>query len=794
MFKNLTRPHPLRRPLGAAIAAALRSPAPRPLRVALAAALACMPTLSPALNLLIDTNTGKLAVCPTLTCAITATTVNFNGASITAADVSNGLRRFLVRGNFVMNEGDRLSIGDQSALYGAKFVVSNNALLRGTVDFSARGGIGVAGGGMGGAAGLPIVPGGIQTAPTPGGQGGSGGAQGRTDKAEFHWIFEDLVNVNKGEDGKKGSGGGDGRGGARGAGGPAGGPGSPGTKGMLNQQAFVGTGGSGGMGGGAAGNGGGPGRGGVGAAGGKGFILESNWSTSPFVSLPNNGGRGDPGGNGQRGSDGANGSWGGGAGAPERAYGAKVREVDVKMFAGNGGGGGGAGGWGGQGGSGGSGGGGGGGGGSGGANWCQGWCGVAYSENYQITSGRVEDGGRGGQGGAGSVGGLGGRGGVGTSGGGGGGMIEIEARGRMVVGGSFAAAGGRGVRWDGLVPNEDGSIALPGEAGGNGQSPGSSRGVGGNAGRGGTGGTGGKGGLPQFGGGGGGGSIRLTASELINERPNVQVAGGFQDIATGASGNFYYGGNTTATLSNPDGSVIQNRVVRNTAQTSLGSVESSRFIDKPVRHHDFRTPFLFDQMATFADGSTLGIQGDAALYGLLGAQGTAASGALMSFVDGLRAQAPAGSAAIVMRLPRLAFAGATTTDFEMNDLVLIINIGSHAVVDPKMMIRQTDELGNFPLRISLSSLRTGSSFTGIGEQTLRTLDPGAIWMTSFTDEGPVEFAFGATGLHAFRQTLAPGQWAGITAVPEPATWALMLGGLAVFLARRRFVARPAEQA
>ena len=270
------------------------------LRVALAAALACMPTLAPALNLLIDTNTGKLAVCPNLTCAITANAVSFNGATITAADVSNGMRQFYVSGNFVMNEGDWLTVGNQSTLYGAMFRVSNNAVLRGTIDVSARGG-GVAGGGMGGAAGLPLAPSGINTLPASGGQGGSGGAQGRTDKAEFLWIFDGHYNVNLGEDGNKGAGGANGNRGARGASGPWGGEGSPGTRGMGNQQAYVGTGGSPGMGG-VHGNGGLPGLGGVGGAGGSGFGLEANWTTSTFGSLPNNGGRGDPGANGQRGS------------------------------------------------------------------------------------------------------------------------------------------------------------------------------------------------------------------------------------------------------------------------------------------------------------------------------------------------------------------------------------------------------------------------------------------------------------------------------------------------------------
>ena len=701
-----------------------------PLRVAVAAAVACMPTLSPALNLLIDTNTGKLAVCPDLNCAITANAVSFNGASIAVAGVSNGLRQFIVSGNFVMNEGNRLTVGDQSNLYGAKFFVSNNAVLRGTIDVSARGAVGVAGGGMGGAAGLPVAPTGVNTIPTPAGQGGSGGAQGATNKAEFYWILEDWVNVNAGGDGNKGAGGVNSNGGARGAIGTRGGDGSSGTRGMLNQQAFVGMGGSGGLGG-AAGIGGLPGRGGVRGGGGTGFFLESNWSTSPYGSLPNNGGRGDAGANGQRGSNGANANWGNGAGAPERGTGATVRDQDVRIFAGNGGGG--AGGW-------------------------------------------------GGQGGAGSAGGRGGSGGVGTSGGGGGGLIEIEARGMMVVGGSLRAAGGLGVRFDGLVPPEDGSAALPGGAGGSGQSPGSTRGVGGAAGSGGTGGAGGNGGLPGFGGGGGGGSIRLTASELINERLDIQVAGGLQ---TAAGGSFYYGGNTTATLTRTDGSAIQNRVVRNATGQSLGAVEGNRFVDKPVRGGDIRTPYLFDKMATLADGSTVGIQGDAALYGLLGAQGPAASIAVASFVDGLRAQAPAGSAAIIMRMLRLGFAGATATDFENNDLILIINIGSHAVVDPKMVVQQTDEQGNFPQSVTRRELRTGSTFPGIGEQMLRTLDPGAIWLTSFSDDGPAEFAFSASGMQDFKQALAPGQWAAITAVPEPASWVLMAGGIAALLWRRR---------
>ena len=231
------------------------------------------------------------------------------------------------------------------------------------------------------------------------------------------------------------------------------------------------------------------------------------------------------------------------------------------------------------------------------------------------------------------------------------------------------------------------------------------------------------GGLPGVGGGGGGGSIRLTASELINERPDIQVVGGLQYAGTGAGGNFYYGGNTTATLTRTDGSEILNRVVRNATGQSLGAVEGNSFVDKPIRGADMRTPYLFDKMATFADGSTVGIQGDAALYGLLGAQGPAASNAVGSFVAGLRAQAPAGSAVIIVRMPQLGFAGATATDFENNDLILIINIGSYAVVDPKMVVLQTDEQGNFPQSVTRRDLRTGSTFPGIGEQTLRTLDP-----------------------------------------------------------------------
>lgn len=190
-------------------------------------------------------------------------------------------------------------------------------------------------------------------------------------------------------------------------------------------------------------------------------------------------------------------------------------------------------------------------------------------------------------------------------------------------------------------------------------------------------------------------------------------------------------------------------------------------------------------MATFADGSTVGIQGDAALYGLLGAQGPAARGAVTSFVDGLRAQAPAGSAAVIMRMSWLTFAGATATDFDRNDLILIINIGSQAVVDPKVVVQQADGQGNFLPTVTRRELRTGSTFTGIGEQTLRTLDPGAIWMTSFADDVPVEFAFAAAGLQDFRQSLAPGQWAGITVVPEPASWVLMAGGIAALLWCRR---------
>jgi hypothetical protein len=533
----------------------------------------------------------------------TVNTITWNGVTIRGAMVS-GVATYYVAGDLVVGESDRIAVDMSGSRAPVRFLVANDADLRGRIDVSPRSfgpAIGLAGGGAGGEPGRPssgaagnggsggprVENGGFF------GAGGGGSASMFTSATAgiFEWTNTELVQTTvarlyDGRSGWSGFIGAPGGNGAVGATGVAGGAGGRGSGDFSTPFAAGGAGGVGGLGG----TGGGGGAGGAGGGGGLGQLLEApsfiqNEQTAYLVRRTRSdeqvsGGRGSEGGSG---SNGSNGAAGGAGGAGESAQGRTVSVLNghsVSRFTyfltgGNGGAGGGSGGTGGGGGGGGQGGGGGGGGGAGGDQRCAlPVCSINFigAPPLLVTSRDLiwtlepspngshgSLGGRGGPGGAGGAGGLGIWGGAGGAGGG---VIEIVARGTVSIGGEVFARGADGGAVAVYEPGASGASGASGTTGVNGV-PGirtnvdpyrdrldnATGGSGGNGGRGGNGGTGGGPGAGGVGGGGGGGSIQILATRIVDAGGMIDVsggrAGGSPSGAKAADGAFFYAANNT---------------------------------------------------------------------------------------------------------------------------------------------------------------------------------------------------------------------------------------------------------
>ena len=740
--------------------------------------------------------------------------VFFNGATIRSGEVVDGLRRYYVRGDFVVNPNDVVtSLAGGSRRFGASFQVGNNADLRGSFQFGATGaapgaggGAGGTGGGFGGNAEL-LANEGVTPAGTPrfGAAGGPGGAAAQAAFVGAGLGLTWWFNARGADDGSAGNASRPGFAGLAGSAGASGGAGQGGGRGINN----IAGGGSGGAGGevGAGGQGGQGGTIGTGGKGGSGFKLfvdpEEYFPTGNSVtvtggSAPGDGGAGGNASAGQAGSRGGQAQIGMSAvnrsaslpmgSAPLSAR--TVLRAEALVFGGNGGGGSGQGGEGGQGGGGGQGGWGGGGGGSGGGNWCRMDCGLLANIGSDKPGGA---GGVGGIGGTGGTGGGGSAGAVGLAGGGGGGALEIAARGVVRMGGTWQASGARG---ESLLEMPSIASGAPGLSGSTGRSEtfgqrganfAQAGGIGGRGGQGGAGGTGGQGGWTHWGGGGSGGVIKVTGSVIVDESARVDVAGGFGGVAMvgnqfgstlqGTDGRFFYGANATTTIQKwwqPPG----DRIVSETSGHESGALGLNPYLHASAEVQTAYIPGSFEDM--------LGVQFAAERFGLLDQSREAVR-------DQVRSQllawmpTPTETGIMLARVDRLTMGTQQGPDFPDFDWLLVVNGGRLAIHAPSFGAAFD---GADPRHQALlqGGFHLDPAFGGTGVEAGDTLLPGQVWMTLVPrSAGPLQMVFQSheTGAQVYALSTGTMAFVGATPVPEPGTAVLMLGGLLAWCARRR---------
>lgn len=799
-----------------------------------------------AAELWLSPDTGQLAFAGKGVSAVSfVDQLSFNGSTIRAGDLVAGVREYFVAGNFDVLATDVVRLAPGASSSGVRLVVGNNANILGRVDVSGRstgeksggGGGGGAGGqsqysevlnnnaGTGGSGGLNGSFTGLFGNPTPigGGVGVGTDAFFVTTDVGVTWInINDpgITGLGKGGSGLAGSVGGAGSPGRSGLSGLAGGAGSRGLNDSSSRFARGGQGGAGASGNPIVGLGG---AGGTGGAGGSGAALSFDTFLSDAAkagfhtsTAATNGARGADGGNGTAGAKGLTGQTGSdGNAAPgvrRVGDGLTVTPEQAVLVGGWGGGGGGAGGQGSQGSGGGGGGGGGAGGGGGGGQKCPSgivnMCGIpgavvgtvlALGEQSTYLVGTEPGptvGGPGGIGGAGggaaegAIGGMGGVGAPGTNGGGGGGVVEINARGRVLVGGVVAADGGSGsaVLWPGL-PGSGGGASSVGAQGGT-----TLRGALGGAGGGGSGGSGGLSGLGGIGGdggaagigaGGGGGTVKLIGTQvLVADGGQVTVqggAGGASLASRGALGDIYVGSNDPGLTDVAGGG---RRIVDPTgANTGARSENMYRYDNKT------RTAYIPDVLGEHK-GSSIGLAGGAEVFGLLEGRGPDGQSLMSNLVRQAGADAPAGAVAALWRIDSVDLGSFQTMAFASSDLVFFVNLGNTALKNPAFVSRAENQAQRIGFVMQLYQRGWARSYPfGSGEDSLiESLAPGQVWVTTVEKGSARRFDFEADGLASYDNLLGQNQRAFLIAaapVPEVGKAAMWLSGLPLLLMLRR---------
>ena len=769
--------------------------------------------------------------------------LSFNGSTIRAGDLVAGVREYVVAGNFDVLATDVVRLAPGASSSGVRFVVGNNASILGRVDVSGRStGEKSGGGGGGGAGGQSQYSEALDNNAGTGGRGGMngtftglfgnpipvGGGVGAGTDAFFvaadvgaTWInLNDpgITGVGKGGSGVAGVAGGAGSPGRSGLSGQAGGTGSRGLNDTSTRSARGGQGGSGASGNPIVGLGG---AGGTGGTGGSGAGLSFNTFLSDAAkagfrtsTAATDGARGADGGNGTDGAKGLTGQKGfdGNAAPAVRRVGdgLTVTPEQAVLVGGWGGGGGGAGGQGSQGSGGGGGGGGGAGGGGGGGQKCPSaiviMCGIpgavvgtVLAAGEQATylpgidpgptvGGPGGVGGVGGGSAAGAIGGMGGVGAPGTNGGGGGGVVEINARGRVLVGGVVSAEGGSGSAavWPGLPGSGGGASSVGGQGGATLRGALGGAGGGGSGGSGGLsglGGNGGDGGAAGIGAGGGGGTVKLIGTQVLfagSSQVTVQGGGGG---STGAVGDIYVGSNDPDLMDVAGGG---RRIVDPTgANTGARSENMYRYDNKT------RTAYIPDVLGEHK-GSSIGLAGGAEVFGLLEGRGPDGQSLMSNLVRQAGANAPAGAVAALWRIDSVDLGIFQTMTFASSDLVFFVNLGNTELKNPAFVSRAENQAQRIGFVKQLYQGGWARSYLfGSGEESvIESLAPGQVWVTTVEKGSARRFDFEADGLASYDNLLGQNQRAFLIAaapVPEVGTAAMWLSGLPLLLmlCRRR---------
>jgi hypothetical protein len=427
-----------------------------------------------------------------------------------------------------------------------------------------------------------------------------------------------------------------------------------------------------------------------------------------------------------------------------------------------------------------------------------------------MDGGAGGNGGTGGNGGAGSSGGKGGNGGGGGAGGAGGGALEIQVRGKLTsvsttlsaYGGSASAVtsygggarsatpgygsagvtgatgskgagggagnggagGGGGAGGDPTVSDSwgwDGADSSNGQAGaangltGGGGGGGAGGGGGGGGGAGGWGGWGLWGGDGGAGGGGAGGTVKIVAS-VVSGAAGVNTGGGTGSTA-GTNGKFVLGRNTTDAWS-PALTGSTRLDMTDGAGNNLGTRKLNPFV------------FGFATNTPYVPG----LVGGAEVFGMTTLSSTDAA------IASLLTDAPAGAMGALILMDN----GPTglAQKWDGFDMLLMVNLSDCALLNPKLGVGRDGWL----LDALVGGFVRDPAFGGAGYDMLDNLPArgvyavlvpeGATWFNAIVD--------GSAG--ASQETLGLGGTMYLTAVPEPATLALVaLGAAALTRLRRR---------